>query len=464
MRNSSKRGRGTLRSVAVAAATTLLLPAVAGADEVADLKRELEASRAMMQRLEQRILQLESGQAEAKAVAAEAKAVAVEAKAAVPMVAPITEPAEPAKEWSIDIYGFTQLDMIYDVDQSHPDWKDTLRVSKIPVNCPGDPGCGKDGETVFGVRQSRIGFKAKSPTPIGELNTKLEFELFGVGDDAGQTTPRLRHAWGEIGQFGAGQTWSLFMDPDVFPNTIDYWGPTGMMFLRNPQVRWTPYGTATHQVSVALEAPGSALDTGKVQDIDPLDNPLNIQSENNLPDFTAQWRMTGDWGHAQLAGIVRQVGFETENVTNGPSGEEFGWGINGSTSLVFLGRDKLHLQAAYGEGIASYINDGGNDLAPDDDILGATALPLLGVLAYYDHYWTDKWSSSLGWSYANQETSGGQSGAAYDSAHYGNANLLYYPVPGIMVGGEFVYGRLTLKDDSDAEDKRFQMSFKYNFD
>ena len=41
-------------------------------------------------------------------------------------------------------------------------------------------------------------------------------------------------------QFGAGQTWSPFMDPDVFPNSIEYWGPTGMVFFRNVQVRWMP--------------------------------------------------------------------------------------------------------------------------------------------------------------------------------------------------------------------------------
>ena len=254
MKDLSRRGNTARQVAALALAAALQAPVVANADEIADLKRELEASRALMQRLEQRILQLESGQAEARAVAAEAKAVAVEAKAAVPPAAPVPAAAEPAKDWSIDIYGFTQLDVIYDVDQSHPDWKDTLRVSKIPVNCPGDPGCGKDGETVFGVRQSRIGFKAKSPTPIGELNTKLEFELFGVGDDAGQTTPRLRHAWGEIGQFGAGQTWSLFMDPDVFPNTIDYWGPSGMVFYtgdRYPQWKGNLFVGALVQEHVA---------------------------------------------------------------------------------------------------------------------------------------------------------------------------------------------------------------------
>ena len=30
------------------------------------------------------------------------------------------------------------------------------------------------------------------------------------------------------------------MDPDVFPNSIEYWGPTGMVFFRNVQVRWMP--------------------------------------------------------------------------------------------------------------------------------------------------------------------------------------------------------------------------------
>ena len=30
------------------------------------------------------------------------------------------------------------------------------------------------------------------------------------------------------------------MDIDVFPNSIEYWGPNGMVFFRNVQVRWMP--------------------------------------------------------------------------------------------------------------------------------------------------------------------------------------------------------------------------------
>jgi len=440
--------------------------ALARADDLGELREELEASRAAIERLEQRIRQLEAAQT--APAAAQGEETVVPGGPAPAVTAAPASPAGSARsaaDANLDVYGFVQLDTLYDFNQSDPDWKDTLRVSKIPINCPDDAGCGKDGETVFGVRQTRIGIRAKTPTAIGELNTKLEFELFGVGVDAGQTTPRLRHAWAELGAFGAGQTWSLFMDADVFPNTIDYWGPTGMMFLRNPQLRWTPYSGDGSQFAIAIESPSSALDTGKTQDIDTEDNPLSIQSENNLPDLTAQWRANGDWGHAQLAGILRSVGYETESSRNGePSGDELGWGLNASASLAVGERDKLHLQAAYGEGIASYINDGGNDLAPNDDIDGAEVLPLLGVLLYLDHYWSERWSSSIGWSFAEQDTTDGQYGSAYEGARYGNVNLLYYPVPGIMVGGELVYGELELKDGSEADDTRFQMSFKYSFD
>src|SRR4029077_16884074 len=99
---------------------------------------------------------------------------------------------------------------------------------------------GHNGNWFFGVRQTRFGVKTSSPTALGDIKTTFEFELFGVGEQAGETMFRLRHAYGEIGMFGAGQTWSPFMDPDVFPDSIEYWGPNGMVFFRNVQLRVMP--------------------------------------------------------------------------------------------------------------------------------------------------------------------------------------------------------------------------------
>ena len=207
----------------------------------------------------------------------------------------------------LEIYGFAMLDAIYDFNRVDPDWSSSLRPSRIPVNCPGDAGCGNDGETIFSVKQSRFGFKGYFPTRLGELKTIFEFELYGTGADAGQTTFRLRHAWGELGQIGAGQTWSVFMDPDVFPNTIEYWGPPGMVFFRNPQIRWTPtpFEDERWHVTVALESPGSAFDEGKALESDPN---LLVNSWNSYPDLTSQLRFQDEWGHVQASAIVRGLG------------------------------------------------------------------------------------------------------------------------------------------------------------
>jgi hypothetical protein len=109
-----------------------------------------------------------------------------------------------------------------------------MRPTKLPAF---ENEFGRDGRFYSGVRQSRLGVKSWIPTKDGEIYTIFEFELFGTGVDAGQTTFRLRHAYGQWKQFGAGQTWSPFMDADVFPNSIEYWGPNGMVFFRNVQIR-----------------------------------------------------------------------------------------------------------------------------------------------------------------------------------------------------------------------------------
>ena len=46
---------------------------------------------------------------------------------------------------------------------------------------------------VAGVRQTRFGVKT-ARRRRGDLTAKFEFDMFGTGVDAGQTTIRLRHA------------------------------------------------------------------------------------------------------------------------------------------------------------------------------------------------------------------------------------------------------------------------------
>jgi hypothetical protein len=382
-----------------------------------------------------------------------------QALAASATMVPILAAAAPAPEAKprVEIYGFAQMDAIYDFNRVDPQWNSTLRPSKIPVN-PGDAGGTlKDGETIFSVRQSRLGFNGFIPTELGELKTKFEFDMFGTGPDAGKTTIRLRHAYGELGQFLAGQTNSLFMDGDVFPNTIDYWGPAGMIFFRNIQARWTFLNQGGNKAAVALEGPGAAIDAGQTVVIDPT---LGVTSWNKLPDITGQYRMDKSWGHFQVAGILRWLGYQ--NAAGTLSGNETGYGVNVSGALHTVGKDNLLMQLAYGHGIANYFNDGGNDLAPSG-AGSAEALPLLGVLVYYDRYWSDKWSSSIGYSEALQDNSGGQTASAFKAGRYFSVNLLHYPAKSVMVGAELLWGQRENNNGNTGDDSRIQFSAKYNF-
>ena len=172
------------------------------------------------------------------------------------------EGAKGAEQARIEVTGKIQTDFIYDFNRVNPDWNMTLRPSQIPINCPGDPGCGKDGETIFSVRQTQVQFKGFIPTKVGELRTELSLDLFQP--QSASTAFRLLNAWATLGNWGIGQYYSLFMNIDVFPNTIDYWGPAGMTFIRNPQIRYTaPFGEGM-KLALSLESPGAAIDTGKV--------------------------------------------------------------------------------------------------------------------------------------------------------------------------------------------------------
>jgi hypothetical protein len=376
---------------------------------------------------------------------------------------------EPAR--SFEIYGFVQADLIQDTKRVNPSWMDAFRPSKI-ANPEGE--FGTNGQSDISVKQSRFGVKGTLPTGdhTPPVDFKFEIDMFGTGVDAGQTTIRLRYAYGEWGQLLAGQTTSLFMDLDVFPDVIDYWGPSGMVFLRDPQIRWTAYRTANDSIAVAIERPSNDIDAGNIRTIPGYEG-FSASGNQVVPDLTGQYRHDDTWGHYQIAAILRDVGYQYQvtPAEQTQKGSKTGWGVNLAGVFNTIGKDKLLLQVVYGDGVASYMNDGGMDLAPNAannpavpvPTLSAEAVPLLGVSAYYGHYWTPQWESSFGYSFTRVTNTNFQAPGTFHEGQYASGNLIWYPADKVMIGAELLWGELTDNVNSVGIDWRFQFSVKYNF-
>jgi hypothetical protein len=363
---------------------------------------------------------------------------------------------------SLDLYGFAMLDTGYQSGQNDPDWFDVLRPTKLPAF---EDEFGEDGDWFASVRQSRLGVKTNTETSLGNLYTVFEFELFGTGVDAGQTTFRLRHAYGELGQWGAGQTWSPFMDIDLFPNSVEYWGPNGMVFFRNVQVRWMPIKGDT-RLTIALERPGASADQGDFSDRIELQN---ITTNFPAPDLSAEYRQATGFGYVEIAGIVRYMEW-TDQLDDGDdlSGDAVGWGINLSSNIK-AGRSTFRLGAVYGEGIQNYMNDAPADVGPEitgdpTRSLEGEPLPMLGISAFVDTNWNERMSTTIGYSRLDIDTTDGQSASAFETGEYALANVMFYPVKNVMFGPEIQWGkRHNARDGFTSDDFRVQFSVKYNF-
>jgi hypothetical protein len=363
----------------------------------------------------------------------------------------------------IEIYGFVQTDAGYDFGRNDPDWYDVVRPSKLPAF---ENEFGKDGATYFSVRQTRFGVKSWLPTGKGNIKTIFEWELFGVGDDAGQTTIRLRHAYAQWRKFGAGQYWSPFMDIDVFPNSLEYWGPSGMAFFRNVQVRWMPL-TGKHHVTVALERPGGSGDRGRHNDII---EAADLKPHLQFPDLSAEYRRTDDWGYVEIAGILRRLEWDDFSETAPDlSGSGTGWGLNLSTNIK-LGPNDSTLKASvlYGEGIQNYMNDATADVAVVENApgeLSAKTIPVWGTVLFYDTYWNEHWTSSFGFSLISLDYDGTAAlPETFADGQYALANLQHHPVDKVMYGVEFQYGRReNFTDGWTYNDYRIQFSFRYKY-
>jgi hypothetical protein len=173
-----------------------------------------------------------------------------------------------------------------------------------------------------------------------------------------------------------------------------------------------------------------------------------------------------------VGGLVRKIAWvDTAGTASlNLSGTAIGWGVNVSSNINFTKKDVGKFSVVYGEAIQNYMNDAPVDIGVQNNFSNPTSpikgvpLPMLGVVAFLDHNWNDKFSSSIGYSLLSIDNSNAQKSTDFHQGDYALTNLLYHPLKQVTLGGEFEFGRrLNFSNGFNVNDYRLQFSFRYDW-
>lgn len=329
----------------------------------------------------------------------------------------------------LKIGGYVKMDAIHDFDRiGSPYFFD---VSKIATD-------GSNGEaTTFNARESRLKFDLRIPNQ--HLRTYIEGDFYGVNGAF-----RLRHAYLEYKGWLAGQTWSNFMDENIIPPTLDFEKPLAYAFARHALIRYKFKVTKDAYIALALEQASSKgqapVGTGRF--------------ETPLPDFTARYRVTKNWGHIQLSTYLASVRYQFDT---GKRDDVTQFGGNLSGQFNFAQHSKIFAQLMYGNGITRYRGASSVGLDAHGNL---ASIKELGFTIGVHHAWNQKVKSLIVYNHGDLDNTAGQQATDIAKTYYFAVNTTYNITPTTMVGLEYLGGRRENINGTKGDASRLQFSFK----
>jgi hypothetical protein len=304
------------------------------------------------------------------------------------------------------------------------------------------------------AKGSQLSIDVRAPELPGNFRFFYNNDFFGGGSGMAY---RLRHLYGQFYNITAGFTFSVFEDPDVWPDTVDFEGPNSAIFARQPTVRYMIPLNENWQVNLGIQQPSSDIDGG------PATSPFTGATANNqAPDggFNIRWE-DSQVGHVQFAMILRDLGAKDPGVVSDQN--VIGWGMNLATVINVLERDSMQGQLTFGNGIFHFINDNFvNGDAAYNQSGSLRALQVWGAMGGYTHHWSEALRSTATFGYVdlqNQETQGPD---AYHQTYYTSANVVWQLRKHLSIGLEGLYGKKVAQNGDHGDDFRVQLGLVYS--
>ncbi|HET9595641.1 MAG TPA: DcaP family trimeric outer membrane transporter [Anaeromyxobacteraceae bacterium] len=382
----------------------------------------------------------------------------------------------PGTELSLRIYGFAELNWVHAFQADNSDVDYSTFAPYLPLN--GTPEANRKNRDYLTARTSRFGIEGGMPTRFGVLGARIEgdfnneprtggSELYGSGRNVvtqQQTSSygfRIRHAYGQFAGLLAGMTWSTFMDVDNFPETLDYNGPIGATFIRQPQIRFAYPTLKAGTFTAALENSSTYA----------LDGQGNVvaTSLSRMPDLVLRWDRGFEWGAVSLRAVTQDL-----HVSDGAGVEAAarGYGAAASISYKFRDVDFFALQVTGGHGIGRYLNyvegaffdaDGRRMLV--EDAVGAVAGYQLKATPWVRVNLVYGVTHSFDSDYTDFARANGLTDVRFVATnrwvHQVHFGPIFTPIKAVDMGVEAIWAQRTTVGGTKGDDTRLNFSAKY---
>jgi hypothetical protein len=384
----------------------------------------------------------------------------------------------PRSETSLHIYGVAELNMVHEMKGDNGDIDFASYVPYAPLD--GTAAARRNHQTYLHARTSRLGFEASTPTSLGPLSIRIEADFNNDPHTGGSALSgslgsiytrqvtngydfRLREAYGQVGGLLAGQTWSTFMDVDNFPETVDFNGPIGATYLRQPQVRYSYPTRDAGTLSVAVENPVSYV-------LEPVSGLPTVSGASRVPDLVVRWDRQFDWGALSARGVATE-----HRVDDGAAQSAYrrGWGAAVSGLYRVTSDDLVTFGVTAGNGVGRYFNyiEGAVYDAVGNRILLERAA---GAYLGYQHRTSDalRFNAALGFqrNYDNAYTDFVRE-SELDRGRFGvnrrvtqgHLNVFWDPAKNLEFGAEYLFGRRVTLAGEKGDMSRVNLLARYRF-
>ncbi len=374
--------------------------------------------------------------------------------------------------WSnldVQFYGFIKADAAYD----------TSRVTSgnyvVWVNREAsDSG---DNEFNLTANETRLGFAINGPKGATmETSGRVEFDFYGSNAEENKPKLQIRHAYLQVlwpeSRFSvlAGQTWDVISP--LNPSTLNYtvlWDG-GNIGYRRPQIRLTKELTvAPPQTTLNLQG---AIVRTIGRDVIGISPTSESGEDAGFPTLEGRVGLTFPWLQAgpTTVGVSGHWGQEEYDGTGAFANQNFdSWSVNLDVQQPICEKLMVKAEVFTGENLATYFGGIGQGVRAVKDPADSTKTIGYGNEIAARGGWC---AATLGpWSQTTFNVGIGLDDVDDDDVNAGDrtlnrcifGNAVYALNTHMDVGFELSHWRTDYKGSGDADDVRFQASFKYKF-